>query len=143
MQIALSSSHMFLIDIAYVISIVSYQCLRKDSIVFQKGHFCSPCSPNERQEGCLLPSAPFSPECLEPKHQKKFTIDSGIFQGDSLSPLLFLFFFGTAKQSALDQKGTYKYFGINEGDGIQHSKMKGHIRKEYYRRIRMVLKPGL
>ena len=40
----------------------------------------------------------------------------------------------------LDQKGTYKYLGINGGDGIQHSKMKEKIRKEYYRRIRMVLK---
>ena len=43
----------------------------------------------------------------------------------------------------LDQKGTYKYLGINEGDGIQHSKMKEKIRKEYYRRIRMVLKSEL
>ena len=29
----------------------------------------------------------------------------------------------------LDQEGTYKYLGINEGDGIQHSKMKENIRK--------------
>ena len=43
----------------------------------------------------------------------------------------------------LDQEGTYKYLGINEGDGIQHSKMKEKIRKEYYRRIRMVLKSEL
>ena len=43
----------------------------------------------------------------------------------------------------LDQEGTYKYLGINEGDGIQHSKMKEHIRKEYYRRIRVVLKSEL
>ena len=43
----------------------------------------------------------------------------------------------------LDQEGAYKYLGINEGDGIQHSKMKEHIRKEYYRRIRMVLKNEL
>ena len=39
----------------------------------------------------------------------------------------------------LDLKGTYKYLGINEGDGIQHSKLKEHIRQEYFRRIRMVL----
>ena len=39
----------------------------------------------------------------------------------------------------LDQERTYKYLGINEGDGIQHSKMKEKIRKEYYRRMRMVL----
>ena len=43
----------------------------------------------------------------------------------------------------LDQEGTYKYLGINEGDDIQHSKMKEKIPKEYYRRIRMVLKSGL
>ena len=43
----------------------------------------------------------------------------------------------------LDQEGTYKYLGINEGVGIQHSKMKEKIRKEYYRRIRMVLKSEL
>jgi len=43
----------------------------------------------------------------------------------------------------LDQEGTYKYLGIHEGDGIQHSKMKEQIRKEYYRRIRMVLKGEL
>ena len=24
----------------------------------------------------------------------------------------------------LDQEGTYKYLGVNEGDGIQHAKMK-------------------
>ena len=43
----------------------------------------------------------------------------------------------------LDQEGTYKYLGINEGDGIQHSKRKEKIRKEYYRRTRMVLKSEL
>ena len=43
----------------------------------------------------------------------------------------------------LDQEGTYKYLGKNEGDGIQHSKMKEYIRKEYYRRIGMVLKSEL
>ena len=43
----------------------------------------------------------------------------------------------------LDQEGTYKYLGINEGDGMQHSKMKEKFRKEYYRRIRMVLKSEL
>ena len=29
---------------------------------------------------------------------------------------------------------------MNEGDGIQHAKMKEKIRKEYYRRICLVLK---
>ena len=43
----------------------------------------------------------------------------------------------------LDQEGAFKYLGINEGDSVHHSKMKGKIRKEYYRRIRMVLKSKL
>ena len=43
----------------------------------------------------------------------------------------------------LDQEGTYKYLGVNEGDGLQHSSMKEKIRKEYYRRVRMVLKSEL
>ena len=33
----------------------------------------------------------------------------------------------------LEQEESYKYLGINEGDGIQHSRMKEKIRKEYYR----------
>ena len=43
----------------------------------------------------------------------------------------------------LEQEGTYKYLGVNEGDGIKHAKMKGKIRKQYYRRIRMVTKSEL
>ena len=33
--------------------------------------------------------------------------------------------------------------GINEGDGIQHAAMKEKVRKEYYRRVRLVLKSEL
>ena len=40
----------------------------------------------------------------------------------------------------LDQEGTYKYLGVNEGDGIQHATMKEKVREEYYRRIRVILK---
>ena len=43
----------------------------------------------------------------------------------------------------LEQEESYKYLGVCEGDGIQHSKMKERIRKEYYRRIRLVLKSEL
>ena len=43
----------------------------------------------------------------------------------------------------LEQEGTYKYLGVNEGDGIQHAKMKEKIRKKYYRRIRMITKSEL
>ena len=38
----------------------------------------------------------------------------------------------------LDQDKTYKYLGINEGNGIQHSKMKENIRKECYSRARAI-----
>ena len=43
----------------------------------------------------------------------------------------------------LEQEGIYKYLGIDEGDGIPHGKMKDKVRKEYYRRIRLVLKTEL
>ena len=43
----------------------------------------------------------------------------------------------------LDQEDTYKYLGVDEGDGIQHAKMKERVRKEYYHRVRMVLKTEL
>ena len=43
----------------------------------------------------------------------------------------------------LDPEASYKYLGVNEGDGINHSAMKEKIRKEYYRRVRMVLKTEL
>ena len=43
----------------------------------------------------------------------------------------------------LEQEGTYKYLAVNEGDGIQHAKMKEKIKKEYYRRIRIITKSEL
>ena len=39
----------------------------------------------------------------------------------------------------LDQEGVYKYLGADESDGIQHSKMKEKIRREYNRRVRSIL----
>ena len=45
----------------------------------------------------------------------------------------------TTIKDLVNHEGTYKYLGVNEGDGIQHAKMKEKIRKEYYRRIRLVL----
>ena len=122
---------------------------------------------------------------------RSISIKSGIFQGDSLSPLLFClslaplsttlnnagygFEVGGKKISHLfymddlktyvkndnQQEGllntiktfsddicmqfglAYKYLGINEGDGIQHATMKEQIRKEYYRRVRLVTKTEL
>ena len=43
----------------------------------------------------------------------------------------------------LDQEGVYKYLGADESDGIQHSKMKEKIRKEYNRRVRLILRTEL
>ena len=42
------------------------------------------------------------------------------------------------KIKELDQEETYKYSGIEEGDGIQHEKMKQKMRKECQRRVRGV-----
>ena len=47
------------------------------------------------------------------------------------------------KIKELDQEETYKYFGIAEGDGIQHGKTKDKIRKECYRRARGALQSEL
>ena len=43
----------------------------------------------------------------------------------------------------LDQEEVYKYLGLDESDGIQHSKMKEKIRKECNRRVRLVLRTEL
>ena len=47
------------------------------------------------------------------------------------------------KIQELEPGEAYKYLGVNEGEGIQHSKMKEKIRKECYRRVRLVLKTEL
>ena len=43
----------------------------------------------------------------------------------------------------LDQEEYYKYLGVNESDGIQHSQMKEKIRKDCYRRVNTTLKTYL
>ena len=43
----------------------------------------------------------------------------------------------------LQQEDSYKYLGINEAEGIQQATMKEKIRKEYYRRVRLILKSEL
>ena len=43
----------------------------------------------------------------------------------------------------LDREEVYKYLGVDENDGIQHSKMKEKIRKEYNRRVRLILRTEL
>jgi hypothetical protein len=40
----------------------------------------------------------------------------------------------------LEQGKTYKYLGIEESDGIQHQQMKERLKKEYTRRLGMILK---
>ena len=40
----------------------------------------------------------------------------------------------------LDQESTYKYPGVNENNGIQHSTMKEHIWKECIHRARTIMK---
>ena len=48
----------------------------------------------------------------------------------------------TQSSRSLEQEGTYKYLEVSKGDRVQHS-LKEKIRKEYYPRIRMVLKSEL
>ncbi|XP_042889217.1 uncharacterized protein LOC122264411 [Penaeus japonicus] len=43
----------------------------------------------------------------------------------------------------LNPEDSYKYLGVCEGDGIDHAKMKEKVRKEYYRRVKLVLKTEL
>ena len=43
----------------------------------------------------------------------------------------------------LQQEDSYKYLGMNEAEGIQHATTKEKIRKEYYRRVRLILKSEL
>ena len=43
----------------------------------------------------------------------------------------------------LEQRKTYKYLGIEEGEGIQHQQVKERLKKEYSRRLRMILKSEL
>ena len=43
----------------------------------------------------------------------------------------------------LDQTETYKYVGMEEGEGVQHQTLKVKIMKEYKRRIKLVLKSEL
>ena len=43
----------------------------------------------------------------------------------------------------LYQEEVYKYLGVDENDGIQYSKMKEKIRKEYTKRVRLILRTEL
>ena len=43
----------------------------------------------------------------------------------------------------LDQAETYKYLGMEEGEGVQYHQMKVKIKKDYKRRIKLVLNSEL
>ena len=43
----------------------------------------------------------------------------------------------------LDQAETYKFLLMEEGEGVQHHKIKVKIREEYKRRIKLVFKSEL
>ena len=43
----------------------------------------------------------------------------------------------------LDQAETYKYLGMEKGEGVQHHQMKVKIKKEYKRQIKLVLNSEL
>jgi hypothetical protein len=43
----------------------------------------------------------------------------------------------------LKQGKTYKYPGTEESGGIQHKQMRERLKKEYTRRLRMILESGL
>ena len=67
---------------------------------------------------------------------------SNIYQGKLKSTSSIVLDIDT-KIKELDQEETYKYLDIEEGDGIQHRKMKEKIRKECYRRVRVLLQSEL
>ena len=46
----------------------------------------------------------------------------------------------TGEVQELEQGKTYKYFGIEEKDGIQHQQMKERLQQEYRRRFTVILK---
>ena len=43
----------------------------------------------------------------------------------------------------LDQEKVFKYLGVDKSDGVQHSKTKEKIRKEYNRKVRLILRTEL
>ena len=80
-------------------------------------------------------------------------IQRGIFQGDTLSLLLFIMAMTLLtdgmelpnhdKIRTLGENETYKYLGISEAETIKHQEMKEKIQKEYLRRTRKLLETKL
>ena len=54
-------NHILLIYVAYCISIVPYQCLKRILFHFKKGTIAPPAPSNNRHEGRLLPAVPSAP----------------------------------------------------------------------------------
>lgn len=66
-------------------------------------------------------------KCIETTFNVKFVKSSNIVLGINISI------------KKLQQEEIYKYIGIQEGNNIQHSKMKEKIRKEWYRTVCLIL----
>ena len=49
----------------------------------------------------------------------------------------------TATINCLEPGQVYKYLGVDESNGIQHSMMRERLRREYFRRVRVVLQTEL
>ena len=47
------------------------------------------------------------------------------------------------KIQELEQGETYKYIGIEESEDVQHQETKERLKKEYTKRLRMILKSEL
>ena len=43
----------------------------------------------------------------------------------------------------LEPGQVYKYLGVDESNGIQHSSMREKLRREYFRRVKMILRTEL
>ena len=45
--------------------------------------------------------------------------------------------------NCLEPGQVYKYLGVDESNGIQHSMMRERLRREYFRRVKVVLQTEL
>lgn len=76
----------------------------------------------------------------------KFGLDKcakAYFERGNLKERENLFIDGDTEINDLQRVGMYRYLGVEERDGVEGKLMKDRVRKEYYRRIRDVLKSEL
>ena len=97
---------------------------------------------NDQELGELLKIVKSFSDCIGMKFNTKkcakLTIKRGKYKSSSnivVDPET------TIKQ--LDEHDSYKYLGISENAGVSHNKMKAVLRKEYVRRVRMVMQSQL